>query len=88
MVWVQKQFAICSLQSIFLPRLKNCSGHHRHEDSQKQKREKAVKRLEVVDAFLQGGNKPSDMILDVIPFIPPDLRLWFSSMVVVSPRLT
>mgnify|MGYP000787287471 CR=1 FL=1 len=44
------------------------------EDSQKQKREKAVKRLEVVDAFLKGGNSPADMILDVIPVIPPDLR--------------
>jgi len=44
------------------------------ERSQKQKREKAVKRLEVVDAFLSGGNDPADMILDVIPVIPPDLR--------------
>ena len=45
-----------------------------NEDSQKQKREKAVKRLEIVDAFLKGGNDPADMILDVIPVIPPDLR--------------
>ena len=44
------------------------------EESQKQKREKAVKRLEVVDAFLKGGNDPANMILDVIPVIPPDLR--------------
>ena len=44
------------------------------EDSQKQKREKAVKRLEVVDAFLKGHNDPANMILDVIPVIPPDLR--------------
>ena len=44
------------------------------EESQKQKREKAVKRLEVVDAFLKGGSDPSNMILDVIPVIPPDLR--------------
>ena len=43
-------------------------------DAQKQKREKAVKRLEIVDAFLKGGNDPADMILDVIPVIPPDLR--------------
>ncbi len=39
-----------------------------------QKRAKAVKRLKVVDAFLKSDNKPSDMILDVIPVIPPDLR--------------
>ena len=44
------------------------------EEGQKQKKEKAVKRLEVVDAFLKGGNDPANMILDVIPVIPPDLR--------------
>ena len=44
------------------------------EDAQKQKREKAIKRLEIVDAFLKGGNDPANMILDVIPVIPPDLR--------------
>ena len=44
------------------------------EESQKQRREKAVKRLEVVDAFLKGKNDPANMILDVIPVIPPDLR--------------
>ncbi|WP_130810350.1 DNA-directed RNA polymerase subunit beta' [Olsenella sp. Marseille-P4559] len=44
------------------------------DESQKQKREKAIKRLEIVDAFLKGGNDPSNMVLDVIPVIPPDLR--------------
>lgn len=44
------------------------------EEGQKAKREKAVKRLEIVDAFLEGKNNPADMILDVIPVIPPDLR--------------
>ena len=39
-----------------------------------QKRAKAIKRLKVVDAFLKSVNKPTDMILDVIPVIPPDLR--------------
>ncbi|MDR4015925.1 MAG: DNA-directed RNA polymerase subunit beta' [Eggerthellaceae bacterium] len=39
-----------------------------------QKRTKAIKRLKVVDSFLHSSNKPSDMILDVIPVIPPDLR--------------
>ena len=39
-----------------------------------QKRTKAIKRLKVVDAFLHSNNAPSDMILDVIPVIPPDLR--------------
>ena len=44
------------------------------DSSQKQKREKAIKRLEIVDAFLKGGNDPANMILDVVPVIPPDLR--------------
>ena len=39
-----------------------------------QKRAKAIKRLKVVDAFLKSDNKPTDMILTVIPVIPPDLR--------------
>ena len=39
-----------------------------------QKRAKAIKRLKVVDAFLKSTNSPSDMILDVVPVIPPDLR--------------
>ena len=39
-----------------------------------QKRARAVKRLEVVEAFRGSGNKPEWMIMDVIPVIPPDLR--------------
>jgi len=45
-----------------------------NEKGQKQRREKAVKRLEIVEAFMEGGNDPTNMILDVIPVIPPDLR--------------
>ena len=44
------------------------------DESQKQKKERAVKRLEIVDSFLKGGNDPANMILDVVPVIPPDLR--------------
>jgi len=39
-----------------------------------QKKAKIVKRLEVVEAFRNSGNKPEWMILKVIPVIPPDLR--------------
>ncbi len=46
----------------------------RDRDSEGQKRARAVKRLEVVEAFRQSGNKPEWMILDVVPVIPPDLR--------------
>lgn len=45
--------------------LKNASG---------QKKARIIKRLEVVEAFRESGNKPEWMILDVIPVIPPDLR--------------
>ncbi|KRN09669.1 DNA-directed RNA polymerase subunit beta [Liquorilactobacillus mali KCTC 3596 = DSM 20444] len=39
-----------------------------------QKRTRAVRRLDILEAFLQSGNKPSWMVLDAIPVIPPDLR--------------
>ncbi len=45
--------------------LKNATG---------QKRARIIKRLEVVEAFRESGNKPEWMILTVIPVIPPDLR--------------
>jgi len=44
------------------------------EDSVGQKRMRILKRLEVLEAFRQSGNRPEWMILDVIPVIPPDLR--------------
>lgn len=39
-----------------------------------QKRVRAVRRLDIVEAFLQSENKPEWMVMDVIPVIPPDLR--------------
>ncbi|SFT48713.1 DNA-directed RNA polymerase subunit beta' [Lachnospiraceae bacterium XBD2001] len=39
-----------------------------------QKRARIIKRLEVVEAFRESGNKPEWMIMNVIPVIPPDLR--------------
>ena len=44
------------------------------EGASGQKRARIVKRLEVVEAFRESGNKPEWMILSVIPVIPPDLR--------------
>ncbi len=41
---------------------------------QGQKRLKLLKRLDVIEAFRQSGNRPEWMILDVIPVIPPDIR--------------
>ena len=39
-----------------------------------QKKAKLVKRLEVVEAFRQSGNKPEWMIIDILPVIPPEIR--------------
>ncbi|MCR4425439.1 MAG: DNA-directed RNA polymerase subunit beta', partial [Firmicutes bacterium] len=39
-----------------------------------QRRIRAIRRLEVVEAFRKSGNRPEWMILEVIPVIPPDLR--------------
>ena len=42
--------------------------------SSDQKRIKAAKRLDVLEAFRQSGNKPEWMILDVLPVLPPEIR--------------
>ncbi|MCA1731791.1 MAG: DNA-directed RNA polymerase subunit beta', partial [Actinobacteria bacterium] len=39
-----------------------------------QKRQKAIKRLKVVDAFRTSNNRPEWMIMDAVPVLPPDLR--------------
>ena len=44
------------------------------KDSTGQKRARIVKRLEVVEAFRESGNRPDWMIMTVVPVIPPDLR--------------
>ncbi len=43
-------------------------------ESTGQKRARIIKRLEVVEAFRNSGNKPEWMIMTVIPVIPPDIR--------------
>ena len=43
-------------------------------DASGQKKARIIKRLEVVEAFRESGNKPEWMIMTVIPVIPPDLR--------------
>lgn len=39
-----------------------------------QKRVNAIKRLEVIEAFIKSGNKPEWIIMDVVPVIPPEIR--------------
>lgn len=44
------------------------------KDASGQKRTRAVRRLDIIEAFIQSGNEPDWMIMDAIPVIPPDLR--------------
>ncbi|GAB2568233.1 DNA-directed RNA polymerase subunit beta' [Gracilibacillus alcaliphilus] len=44
------------------------------KSAQGQRRTRAIKRLEVLEAFRNSGNEPSWMIMDVLPIIPPELR--------------
>ena len=44
------------------------------KDASGQKKLRIIKRLEVIEAFRQSGNRPEWMILDVVPVIPPELR--------------
>jgi DNA-directed RNA polymerase subunit beta' len=48
--------------------------HEMREATSEAKRKKISKRLKVLDAFRESGNKPEHMIMEVIPVIPPDLR--------------
>ena len=50
------------------------AAREHNRDTEGQKRARAVKRLEVVEAFRASHNKPEWMILEVLPVIPPDLR--------------
>ena len=44
------------------------------KDATSQKRIRLIKRLDVLNAFLESGNRPEWMILDALPVIPPELR--------------
>ena len=54
--------------------LQELSEKDTKRNTEGQKRQRIIKRLEVVEAFRQSGNKPEWMILDVVPVIPPELR--------------
>ena len=60
-----KEIDLDSLQQQLRQELSSSNG---------QKRIRAIRRLEVVEAFRKSGNKPEWMILNVIPVIPPELR--------------
>ena len=52
---------------------KKLRGFLKNETSEAKKK-KIVKRLKLIESFVDSGNKPEWMILDVIPIIPPDVR--------------
>ncbi|MDK7887507.1 hypothetical protein QP610_10130, partial [Lactobacillus gasseri] len=45
-----------------------------NETNSETKRKKLTKRIKLLEAFMQSGNKPEWMILTVLPVLPPDLR--------------
>ena len=60
-----KELDLEQLSADLKAELKNATG---------QKRVRIIKRLEVVEAFRQSGNRPEWMIMDVVPVIPPEIR--------------
>ena len=62
------------LQNIDLQQLTKELWQEVRTTRSKQRRQKATKRLRVVEALLKSGNRPEWMILTVLPVIPPDLR--------------
>ncbi|PMX28039.1 hypothetical protein C1Y26_35090, partial [Pseudomonas sp. MPR-R2A7] len=44
------------------------------DNPSEMKQKKASKRLKIIEAFMESGNKPEWMILTVVPVIPPELR--------------
>ena len=62
------------LNSSLRKELDELAARETKRDSEGQKRQRIIKRLEVVEAFRQSGNRPEWMILDVVPVIPPELR--------------
>ncbi len=62
------------LQEIDIEKLAKELKDELKDTQQGQKRVKLLKRLDIVEAFRQSGNRPEWMILDAVPIIPPDLR--------------
>jgi len=62
------------LKQIDLDQLSSTLRRDMRESTSDAKRKKCAKRLKVVEAFRQAGNRPEWMVLEVVPVIPPDLR--------------
>ncbi len=62
------------LNALDIGKLKETLRVELGETTSEAKRKKLVKRLKLVEAFVESNNKPEWMILDVVPVIPPELR--------------
>ena len=62
------------LKRIDLPEARDQLRADLAETSSEAKRKKLVKRLKMVEVFLESGNKPEWMVMQVVPVIPPELR--------------
>ncbi|MDF1586375.1 DNA-directed RNA polymerase subunit beta' [Marinimicrococcus flavescens] len=62
------------LKSLDLPRERDQMRADLLETNSEAKRKKLVKRLKLVETFLESGNRPEWMVLEVVPVIPPELR--------------
>lgn len=62
------------LQALDLPTLRTELREESQTTRSQTKKKKITKRLKIVEAFLESGNKPEWMIMEVIPIIPPELR--------------
>jgi DNA-directed RNA polymerase subunit beta' len=67
------QAVLTILKRLHLQDLHN-TLHEEINSASGQRRKKAIKRLQVVEAFRRSGNKPEWMILTILPVLPPDLR--------------
>ncbi len=67
------QAILTTLQKLNLDEL-HARLHEEINSASGQRRKKAIKRLQVVEAFRRSGNKPEWMIITVLPVLPPDLR--------------
>lgn len=62
------------LEALDLEKLRNDLREESQATKSQTKKKKLTKRLKVVEAFLESGNRPEWMIMEVIPVIPPELR--------------
>ncbi len=62
------------LEALDLPTLRADLREESQTTKSQTKKKKITKRLKIVEAFLESGNKPEWMIMEVIPIIPPELR--------------